>query len=293
MTRWLRPITRALMCVPLTLSLLGMLTVSAASGQDVSGNDLATVVGDPTLGGSLACRAADLYASVQWEAGLGNRYGVVTVTNSSGGPCILPAYPNIQIEDGQGNLLVPRSGTAGGTDAGGDTVIAPGQQALMVARWVNLCPQAAQSASFNLRVFLSADPNDSFTVIASAPPCLGDTQPSHLTAQPFALRGDGVQKVRDYFTAINYRQYDKAYALFGAAMRQQNPSQDDFASGFRLTVSDDLHVIAASANDNQTVVAIQLIAHQRDGARWNFHGTYTIGPEDGALKILAANIVQD
>jgi hypothetical protein len=277
----------------LTFPAPGTWHISSPNWQGAPGNDLAVTVGDLSLAGLPACHAADLASTVRWEPALGNRYGFVTVTNQGTQTCALPAYPNIQAEDGQGNVVVPRSETGPGADAGGDTAILPGQQAQIVARWVNLCPQAASGASFNLRVFPSADPNDSFTVAATAPPCLGDTEPSHLSEQPVALQGDAVQVLRDYFTAINNRQYDAAYAFFGAAMRQQNPSPDAFAAGFGITLSDDLHVIAASPNDNQTVIAVHLTAHQRDGARWNFHGTYTIGPENGALKILAASIAQD
>jgi hypothetical protein len=271
----------------LSLLLFGAQTVAAAPGP------LAVAYSVDSLAGLPACHAADFAATVQWDPALGNRYGFVTVTDQGAAACALPAYPNVQIEDAQGNLVVPRSEMGPGTDAGGDIAILPGQQAQIVARWVNLCPQAAPGASFSLRVFPSADPSDSFTVPATIPPCLGDTEPSHLSEQPVALQGDAVQVLRDYFTAINNRQYNAAYAFFGAAMRQQNPAPDAFAAGFGLTLSDDLHVIAASPDDNQTVVSIHLTAHQRDGARWNFHGAYTIGPEDGTLKILAASIAQD
>lgn len=278
----------------LTFPAPGIWHIASPNWQDASGNDLTLTVGDIALGGLPACHAADVDVSAQWEPALGNRYGIVTVTNRGSGLCVLPAYPNAQIEDAQGDVVVPLTGTSGsGVDAGGETAILLGQQTQIIARWVNLCPQAAQGASFTLRVFLSADPANSFTVPASVPPCLGDSQPSVLNEQSFALQGDAVMVLRSYFTAINNRQYDKAYALFGAAMRQQNPSRDAFVSGYNLTLSDDLHVIAASPNDGQTVVAIRLVAHQQDGALWYFHGTYTIGPEDGALKILAANIMQD
>jgi hypothetical protein len=277
----------------LTFPAPGTWHLSSPNWQGAPGGDLAVTVGDTSLAGLPACRAGDLTASAQWEAAVGNRYGTVTMTNHGTIACILPPYPAIQIEDGQGNLAVPRGDAASGMDAGGDTAILPGQQAQLAVRWANFCPQAAADAAYNLRVFLSGDPTDSFTVSASAPPCLGEAEPSLLSVQAVALQGDAVQVVRDYIAAINNRQYDAAYALLGAAMRRQNPSPDAFAAGFALTARDDLHVIAAGPDDDQTVVTIHLTARQRDGARWNFHGTYTIGPEDGALKILAANIAQD
>jgi hypothetical protein len=277
----------------LTFPAPGTWHLTSPNWHGAPGNDLAVTVGDLSLAGLPACHAVDLAATVRWEPALGNRYGFVTVANQGMGACVLPVYPNIQIEDVEGNRVVPRSDTVPGADAGGDTALVPGQQVQIVARWVNLCPQAAPGASFSLRTSLSDDPNDSFTVPAGAPPCLGDTEPSLLSEQAVALQGDAVQILRDYIAAINNRQYDAAYARFGAAMRQQNLSPDAFAAGFGLTLSDDLHVIAASPNDGQTVIAVHLTAHQRDGARWNFHGTYTVGPEDGVLKILAATIAQD
>jgi hypothetical protein len=274
----------------LTFPASGTWHISSPNFQGAPGNDRTVAVSDDSLDGLPACHAADLAATVQWDAGAGNRFATISMTNQGGAPCVLPAGPDIQAEDAQGNIVIPRNQTARGTTIGLGLLVMAGQQTQFVARWVNLCPQAAQGASLNLRVFLSADESESFTVPASAPPCLGATQPSLISEQPVALQGDAVAVLRSYIGAINNREYDAAYALFGAAMRQQNPSPDAFAAGFNLTVSDDLQVIAASPNDSQTVVTIRLIAHQRDGALWYFHGTYTVGLEDGTLKILAANL---
>ena len=121
------------------------------------------------------------------------------------------------------------------------------------------------------------------------PPCLGDTQPSHLGQQPFTVRGDAAQVVRDYYMAINNRTYAQAYALFGAQMRQ-NQSAADFASGFATTQQDDMHIQVIAQRGDQSTITITLTARATNGAIQRYTGSYTVGPENGALKIVAASI---
>jgi hypothetical protein len=95
--------------------------------------------------------------------------------------------------------------------------------------------------------------------------------------------------VRDYYMAINNHTYPQAYTLFGAQM-QREQSAADFAAGFATTQQDDLHIRAISQNGDQSVVAITLIARETNGAVQRYTGSYTIGLENGALKIIAASI---
>ena len=220
---------------------------------------------------------------------LGSRIGTVTVTNNGSGACSLVAYPMVGIVDAQGQPMpTDTDAFTDASDAGGAIVLQPGQQAATDVRWSNHCPQATASDAFSLRVTLPGG-DGSFAVPASVPPCLGDTQPSHLGQQPFTLRGDAAQVVRDYYMAINNRTYPQAYALFGAQM-QQNQSAADFAAGFAMTQQDDLHIRAITQSGDQSVITITLTARETNGAAQRYTGSYTIGPENGALKIVAASI---
>jgi Protein of unknown function (DUF4232) len=259
------------------------------SFQGAPGNNFDVTVVDAPPSALSTCRAADLSATAQWQGALGSRIGTITVTNNGAGACLLPAYPAMQIETAQGQVTpTDNAAFTDANDAGGDMLLQPGQQAATDVRWSNQCPQATVTDIFLLRVTLP-DGNGSFTVPTSVPPCLGDTQPSHLSQQPFTLRGDAAQVVRDYYAAINRRDYPTAYAFFGAQM-QQGQSADNFAAGFATTQEDDLHIYAIAPNGDQSVVTITLLAHTSDGKTQRYTGTYSIGKESGVLKIVTASI---
>ncbi|MGI8855067.1 MAG: DUF4232 domain-containing protein [Thermomicrobiales bacterium] len=273
----------------MTFPSAGLWHIATANFQNAQGNAFDVTVMDAPPSDPLACRAANLSADAQWQGALGSRIATVTVTNNGTDACSLAAYPVVGIVDAQGQP-VPTDTNAftDATDAGGALVLQPGQQAATNVQWSNRCPQAAASDVFSLRVTLPGN-SGTFTVPTSVPPCLGDTQSSHLGQQPFTLRGDAVQVVRDYYMAINNRTYQKAYALFGASM-QQNQSADDFAAGFAMTQQDDLHIRSITPNGDQSVIIITLTARETNGDIQRYTGSYTIGPENGVLKIVTASI---
>lgn len=273
----------------LTFPSAGIWHLSADSWQGAPGNDLAVTVADAPASNQPTCRASDLTTNVQWDAGAGSRFATITATNIGAALCLLAGYPVVQIENGQGQTVVTASGAdGGGFDVGGDLLLQPGQRASAMVRWSNQCPQAMTGDTFTLRVTLPGN-GGSFTASATVPPCLGDTQSSRLSQQSFALESDATKVVWNYFDAINSRNYAKAYALFGAQM-QANQSLTDFTAGFATTQHDDLHVSAATANGDQTVVTISLAARLTTGDTQRYSGTYTIGNENGTTKIVAASI---
>ena len=239
-----------------------------------------------------ACHAAALAPMIERpRVALGTWDYTLTVTNIGAAPCLLPGYPAMRIEDAQGRVIPTTNGMfLPGDDAGGAVVLQPGQQAATDVRWNNRCPQATARDAFLLRVSFGGD-SDAFAVSIGAPPCLGDTQPSGFDQGSFALTGDAVQVVRAYYGAINRRDYPAAYALVGAQMQQQQ-SSDDFATGFATTEEDDLHVIAATMNDDQTVITITLTARLTDGTTPRYAGAYTVGVEGGTRRIIAARIAR-
>jgi hypothetical protein len=273
----------------LTFPSAGLWHLATENFQNAQGDTLDVTVLDAPPSELPACRAADLTADAQWQGALGLRIGTVTVTNSGGNACALAAYPTVGIVDAQGRP-VPTEGGAftNADDAGGEIVLQPGQQAATDVQWSNRCPQATASDTFLLNITLPGG-NGAFTVPTSVPPCLGDMQPSRLNQRPFTLRSDAVQLVRDYYAAINDHTYPKAYALFGMQMRQ-NQSAADFAAGFATTQQDDLHIRADAQNGDRSIIAITLVARTTDGGTQRYTGTYTVAPENGALKIVAASI---
>ena len=273
----------------LTFPAAGVWHLSTTNFANAPGNAFDVTVLDAPASGVPACHAADLGTDIQWQGALGSRIGTLTLINNGAAPCLLAGYPAMRIEDEQGQTVpAANNAFAPGDDSGGDLLLQPGQQAKADVRWVNRCPQATASDTFRLRVSLDGD-SDSFTVVASPPPCFGDTRPSGFDQRSFELIGDGVRVVRDYYAAINRRDYRAAYALFGAQM-QQNQSYSDFAAGFATTQRDDLHISALRQTTDGSVVTITLTARLTDGTTQHYTGAYTVGQENGASKIVAASI---
>lgn len=273
----------------MTFPAAGLWHLAADNFKGAPGNNFDVTVADAPPSDVAACHAVDLSADAQWQGAAGSRIGTITVTNNGVAPCLLAGDSAMQIEDAQAQIAPTENAvSADANDAGGAIVLQPGQWAATDVRWSNLCPQAAANDLFRLRVTLP-DGNGSFTVPTSVPPCLGDTQPSRLNQQPFTFRGDAAQVVRDYYRAINRNDYRAAYALFGAQM-QQAQSYGDFAAGFAMTQHDDLHVRAIAQNGDQSVIMITLNARETNGDTQRYTGTYTVGSENGVLKIVAASI---
>ncbi|HET8632060.1 MAG TPA: zf-HC2 domain-containing protein [Thermomicrobiales bacterium] len=97
--------------------------------------------------------------------------------------------------------------------------------------------------------------------------------------------------VQAYFDAINRRDYQAAYALLGAALQRQQ-SAADFAAGYAQTAHDDATILSVDpAGPGRYAVNVHLDARQDDGSVLAFNGTYTVGREGGALRIVDARVV--
>lgn len=87
--------------------------------------------------------------------------------------------------------------------------------------------------------------------------------------------------VRDYYAAIQARDYDAAYSLWGQGGRASGKNRADFAAGFaqtaqvRVTVSDQVQMEGAAGSQYATV-PVTVDATLRDGTRQRFEGTYTL-----------------
>ncbi|HEX5503029.1 MAG TPA: hypothetical protein VFW96_10425, partial [Thermomicrobiales bacterium] len=97
--------------------------------------------------------------------------------------------------------------------------------------------------------------------------------------------------VQAYFNAITARDYQAAYALLGADLQRQQ-SAADFAAGYAHTAHDDATILSVDpAGPDRYAVNVHLDARQDDGSVLAFNGTYTVGHEGGALKIVDARVV--
>jgi hypothetical protein len=166
-----------------------------------------------------------------------------------------------------------------------------GQAIRVRLRWSNYCGPDPGTVTALLTL---PDGGQVRAAGASVPPCLGATQPSTLGVGPFAAGGQdqaAANVVLGYFGAINARDYPAAYAALGAQLRARQPYAD-FAAGFATTARDRASriEIGGSPTPGAYSIGVHLAAEQTDGSIKQFVGAYTVGPENGALKILAANV---
>ena len=87
--------------------------------------------------------------------------------------------------------------------------------------------------------------------------------------------------VRRYYSAIQARDYDAAYALWGQLGKASGKTRADFAAGFsdtrevRATTGDSVRVEGAAGSQYATV-PVKVDAVLRDGRRQHFEGAYTL-----------------
>ena len=114
--------------------------------------------------------------------------------------------------------------------------------------------------------------------LPTAPPpaaeayAIGDNEP---TAQ------DAVGVVRDYYAAINARNYAQAFALWSDGGRATGQSPQQFANGFARTNGVSVEVMApgridAAAGSRHVEVPVALTATQDDGSQRRYVGMYTL-----------------
>ena len=106
-----------------------------------------------------------------------------------------------------------------------------------------------------------------------------DTRPTNAGTTDTGTTPAGV--VRHYYAAIQARDYDAAYSLWGQSGQASGKNRTDFAAGFaqtaqvRATVSDNVQTEGAAGSQYATVPVV-VDATLRDGTRQHFEGTYTL-----------------
>jgi hypothetical protein len=96
--------------------------------------------------------------------------------------------------------------------------------------------------------------------------------------------------VIDYYRAIVGRDYAAAYADLGTGLRSQTLAQ--FSAGFADTAYVDALVLGATRSGNGFAVPVRILAWHNDGTIHRYVGSYTVGVEDGADKLIAAAITE-
>jgi hypothetical protein len=89
------------------------------------------------------------------------------------------------------------------------------------------------------------------------------------SASPRPTAADASSVVRQYFAAINARDYQRAWDLGG---KNLSGSYEAFVDGFATTAHETVHILRADGD----TVTIRLEATQDDGALKFFEGTYTV-----------------
>ncbi|QSX75087.1 hypothetical protein HIV01_000465 [Lysobacter arenosi] len=99
------------------------------------------------------------------------------------------------------------------------------------------------------------------------------------TSEPTAQ--DAMAVVRDYYAAINGRDFDRAYALWSDSGRASGQTSQQFADGFKDTSGVSVEILApgavdAAAGSRFIEVPVAMTATAADGSQRKFVGAYTL-----------------
>ncbi|HZX76797.1 hypothetical protein [Lysobacter sp.] len=113
-------------------------------------------------------------------------------------------------------------------------------------------------------------------------PSVGEAAPSPDAATP-AEPGpqDAVAVLRDYYAAINRRDFARAHAMWGDDGRASGQTPQQFADGFADTTGVSVEILApgevdAGAGQRHIEVPVALTATHADGRQQRFVGAYTL-----------------
>jgi hypothetical protein len=111
--------------------------------------------------------------------------------------------------------------------------------------------------------------------------------------------------IRRYYDAIQRRQYDTAYALWGQSGKASGKTRGEFASGFAGTVRTNAMIgdsvrVEGAAGSQYATIPVTVDAVLRNGTRQHFVGTYTVRramvdgatPEQRRWHIYSAHLQQ-
>jgi hypothetical protein len=132
------------------------------------------------------CAASDLTATMTGDAGAGQRYGTVTVTNTAAGPCVLGPVPRVTVRDGLGNQVISSRQEPNTTIT--TVTLAPGKSATLGMHWSNWCGDSVSGEPRVTVAFRGGEGRITDLTGLAVPPCLsapgGESQ---LTVKPWQI----------------------------------------------------------------------------------------------------------
>jgi hypothetical protein len=139
---------------------------------------------------------------------------------------------------------------------------------------------------------VAAKKNTSSSPIATATAAQPTATPTMAVSPTPTLTADQQAQalVQRLYDDINKKDFRDAYNLWGNDYHQGNTYQK-FVNGYNDTMSD--NVVLGKTQDNpdgSTTINVTLYATHKDSTVSIFTGPYTVGMENGTLKILYANL---
>ena len=99
--------------------------------------------------------------------------------------------------------------------------------------------------------------------------------------------------LENYYSDINNRDYQDAYAMLGTQMQAQQQSYANYVNGFANTQHDIIAITSTTQQADGTIrLDVTLNATNTDGSTQSYTGYYIIGMENGSLKILSGKLQQ-
>lgn len=114
---------------------------------------------------------------------------------------------------------------------------------------------------------------------ATATPAPADNGAVPVASEPGS--DDAVAVVRDYYAAINARNFDHAYALWSDGGRASGQDARQFADGFAQTAGVSIELgppgpVDAGAGQRHIEIPLAIAATQRDGSQRRYVGAYVL-----------------
>jgi hypothetical protein len=117
---------------------------------------------------------------------------------------------------------------------------------------------------------------------------LGAATALGIRASQSVAQSDASMLVQQFYGLVNTYQYEQAYALLGPAWHARQ-SLADFTNGYANTAFVQCKTTGEEASASSNIVNVELISWHNDGEIVGYTGHYTVGEEQGQLRLLDGN----
>jgi hypothetical protein len=101
-------------------------------------------------------------------------------------------------------------------------------------------------------------------------------------------QSDASDLVLRFYENVNAYQYEQAYALLSSNWHAKQ-SLEDFTNGYASTAFVQCETTGEEASGSSTIVGVDLISWHNDGEIVGYSGQYTVGEDNGQLRLLNGN----